>query len=83
MIMEYLLINHPARLPRLRPGRRVRPAGLQLRVRPGQPPVRRGAASSTRARTSPTTIQLNQDRCIMCTRCVRFTREITQTGELR
>jgi NADH-quinone oxidoreductase subunit G len=27
-------------------------------------------------------IQLNQDRCIMCTRCVRFTREISQTGEL-
>jgi NADH-quinone oxidoreductase subunit G len=27
-------------------------------------------------------VQLNQDRCIMCTRCVRFTREITQTGEL-
>ncbi len=28
------------------------------------------------------TIQLNQDRCILCTRCVRFTREITGTGEL-
>ena len=28
-------------------------------------------------------IQLNADRCIMCTRCVRFTREITQTGELQ
>ena len=28
-------------------------------------------------------IQLNQDRCIMCTRCVRFTREISQTGELQ
>jgi len=28
-------------------------------------------------------VQLNQDRCIMCTRCVRFTREITQTGELQ
>lgn len=27
-------------------------------------------------------IVLNQDRCIMCTRCVRFTREITQTAEL-
>jgi NADH-quinone oxidoreductase subunit G len=27
-------------------------------------------------------IQLNMDRCIMCTRCVRFTREISQTGEL-
>ena len=28
-------------------------------------------------------IQLNQDRCILCTRCVRFTREITQTAELQ
>jgi NADH-quinone oxidoreductase subunit G len=27
-------------------------------------------------------IVLNQDRCIMCTRCVRFTREITGTAEL-
>ena len=25
--MEFLLINHPARLPDLRPGRRARPAG--------------------------------------------------------
>ena len=28
-------------------------------------------------------IQLNQDRCILCTRCVRFAREITQTAELQ
>ena len=44
----------PARLPRLRPGGRVRPAGLQLRVRPGQPPLRRAAGSSTPARRSRT-----------------------------
>ena len=31
----------PARLPRVRPGRRVQPAGLQLRLRPQQQPVRR------------------------------------------
>lgn len=28
-------------------------------------------------------IVLNTDRCIMCTRCVRFTREITGTAELQ
>ena len=44
----------PARLPGLRPGRRVRPAGLQLPLRPGDPPLRRGADWSTRARTSRT-----------------------------
>ena len=43
-----------ARLPGLRPGRRVRPAGLQLSLRPGGPPLRRGADWSTRARMSRT-----------------------------
>ncbi len=27
-------------------------------------------------------IILDQERCVLCTRCVRFTREITKTGEL-
>jgi NADH-quinone oxidoreductase subunit G len=27
-------------------------------------------------------VVINQNRCIMCTRCVRFTREISGTGEL-
>ncbi len=27
-------------------------------------------------------VMLDQERCVLCTRCVRFTREITKTGEL-
>jgi NADH-quinone oxidoreductase subunit G len=38
-----------------------------------QPPNKPGLSS---------TITLFTDRCIMCTRCVRFTREISGTGEL-
>ncbi len=38
-----------------------------------QPPNKPGLSSK---------ITLFTDRCIMCTRCVRFTREITGTGEL-
>ncbi len=54
MIMEYAPDQPPARLPRLRPGRRVRPAGLQLHYGQSSPPVRRGTQASTPARTSPT-----------------------------
>ncbi len=43
MIMEYLLINHPLDCPVCDQAGDVRPPGLQLRVRPVEPPVRRGA----------------------------------------
>ncbi|MHC4402677.1 MAG: NADH-quinone oxidoreductase subunit G [Planctomycetota bacterium] len=37
---------------------------------------------SSRRRDVGPTVTLFVDRCIMCTRCVRFTREISGTGEL-
>ncbi len=40
-VLEFLLINHPARLPDLRPGRRVRAAGLRVPGRAGRDPLRR------------------------------------------
>ena len=72
----------PARLPRLRPGRAS--AGCRTTA---TNTARRTTGSSRSGLVNPRKdvsdlIQLNQDRCIMCTRCVRFTREITQTGEL-
>ena len=83
MIMEYLLLNHPLDCPVCD---QAGECGLQdysfqygqsmhrfVEERHGQP---------AQGRLGPM-IQLNQDRCIMCTRCVRFTREITQTGELQ
>ena len=39
-------------------------------------------AFSSRRRDVGPTVTLFVDRCIMCTRCVRFTREVTGTGEL-
>lgn len=37
---------------------------------------------TSRRRTMGDTVELFVDRCVMCTRCVRFTREITGTAEL-
>jgi NADH-quinone oxidoreductase subunit G len=39
-------------------------------------------AFTSRKRDVGPTISLFVDRCIMCTRCVRFTREVSGTGEL-
>ncbi len=81
MIMEYLLINHPLDCPVCD---QAGQCGLQdYSYEYGQAAHRFVEERTVNPRKDVSeAIQLNQDRCIMCTRCVRFTREITQTGEL-
>lgn len=82
MIMEYLLINHPLDCPVCD---QAGQCGLQdYSYRHGQANHRFVEERIVNPRKDVSDrIQLNQDRCIMCTRCVRFTREITQTSELQ
>src|SRR4051812_41586144 len=82
MVMEYLLINHPLDCPVCD---QAGECGLQdYSYEYGQSVHRFVEERTVNARKDVSdAIQLNQDRCIMCTRCVRFTREITQTGELQ
>ncbi len=82
MIMEYLLINHPLDCPVCD---QAGMCGLQdYSYEYGQSNHRFVEERVVNPRKDVSdAIQLNQDRCIMCTRCVRFTREITQTGELQ
>jgi NADH-quinone oxidoreductase subunit G len=81
MIMEYLLINHPLDCPVCD---QAGQCGLQdYSFEYGQSVHRFAEERIVNPRKDVSDrIQLNQDRCIMCTRCVRFTREITQTAEL-
>lgn len=82
MIMEYLLINHPLDCPVCD---QAGECGLQdYSYEHGQAIHRFVEERTVNPRKEVSDkIQLNQDRCIMCTRCVRFTREITQTAELQ
>ncbi|MDR3639422.1 MAG: molybdopterin-dependent oxidoreductase [Isosphaeraceae bacterium] len=82
MIMELLLINHPLDCPVCD---QAGECGLQdYSYEYGQSSHRFIEERIVNPRKDVSDkIQLNQDRCIMCTRCVRFTREITQTGELQ
>jgi NADH-quinone oxidoreductase subunit G len=81
MIMEYLLLNHPLDCPVCD---QAGECGLQdYSYRYGQSVHRFVEERTVNPRKDVSDlIQLNMDRCIMCTRCVRFTREISQTGEL-
>ena len=81
MIMEYLLLNHPLDCPVCD---QAGECGLQdYSYHYGQSAHRFVEERIVNPRKDVSDlIQLNQDRCIMCTRCVRFTREISQTGEL-
>jgi NADH-quinone oxidoreductase subunit G len=82
MIMEYLLINHPLDCPVCD---QAGQCGLQdYSFEYGQSVHRFVEERTVNPRKEVSEkIQLNQDRCIMCTRCVRFTREITHTDELQ
>ena len=82
MVMELLLINHPLDCPVCD---QAGECGLQdYSYEYGQANHRFVEERTVNPRKDVSDlIQLNADRCIMCTRCVRFTREITHTGELQ
>lgn len=82
MIMELLLLNHPLDCPVCD---QAGECGLQdYSYEYGQSNHRYLEERTVNPRKDVSdNIQLNADRCIMCSRCVRFTREITHTGELQ
>ena len=72
----------PARLPDLRPGRRVQAAGLRLRLGRDAARTREPRRPAKKSVDLGPTIVFDQERCILCRRCVRFCREVPKTGEL-
>ena len=77
-VMEYLLVNHPLDCPVCD---QAGECGLQDYSLPASAAARAGSRKTkprSRRRTSATTCMLYSDRCIMCTRCVRFTREVSR-----
>ena len=62
----------PARLPDLRPVRRVRAAGLHVSRKGARTRATASPSASIRSRISAATCCTSPNRCILCTRCVRF-----------
>ena len=80
-VMEFLLINHPVDCP-------VCDQAGECHLQDYSYQYGRGESRFTEAKNKQPkkdigpNVLLYSDRCIMCTRCVRFTREVTGTNEL-
>ena len=76
-VLELLLAQPPARLPGLRQGRRVPAAGQHVRASAaGESRFTEEKRHFEKPLPLVRQIVLDRERCIMCYRCVRFTREI-------
>ncbi len=77
----------PARLPGVRQGRRVPTAGLLVPFGPGDSrmefPRRMFDGEGVKADVDfGPTLMLNRNRCILCTRCVRFMKEVDTDAQI-
>ena len=82
-VMEFLLINHPARrLPDLRPGRRVRPAGPGDGLRRLRLALHAENKRAVEDKYIGPLVKTIMNRCIQCTRCVRFVTEVAGVPDL-
>jgi NADH-quinone oxidoreductase subunit G len=79
--MEFLLINHPVDCPVCDQAGECHLQDYSYQYGRGESRFQEAKNKRPKKDVGPNVL-LYSDRCIMCTRCVRFTREVTGTGEL-
>ncbi len=81
-VLEFLLLNHPLDCPVCDQAGECELQNYYMDH--GAYDARYNEDKTKRKKAFPIgpTVMLDQERCILCTRCVRFTREISKTGEL-
>ncbi|MFG0251966.1 MAG: 2Fe-2S iron-sulfur cluster-binding protein, partial [Phycisphaerales bacterium JB038] len=80
-VMEYLLINHPVDCAVCDQAGECYLQDYSFEYGSGESRFEEEKIKQPKKDVGPN-ILLYSDRCIMCTRCVRFTREISETSEL-
>ncbi len=80
-VMEYLLINHPLDCPVCDQSGECFLQDYSYEYGRGVSRFEEAKVKQPKKDLGPH-VYLYADRCIMCTRCVRFTREVSQTAEL-
>lgn len=80
-VMEYLLINHPVDCAVCDQAGECGLQDYSYEYGRGESRFEEEKIKNPKKDVGPNVL-LYSDRCIMCTRCVRFTKEVTQTSEL-
>ena len=80
-VLEFLLANHPLDCPVCDQSGECDLQNFYLNFGLYDPRFREQKVKKHKAVTLGPHVMLDQERCILCSRCVRFTDEITKTGE--
>jgi NADH-quinone oxidoreductase subunit G len=81
-VLEFLLANHPLDCPVCDQSGECDLQNFYLEFGLYDPRFREQKVKKHKAVPIGPHVMLDQERCILCSRCVRFTDEITRTGEL-
>ena len=80
-VLEFLLANHPLDCPVCDQSGECDLQNFYMNFGLYNPRFREQKVKKKKAVTLGPNVMLDQERCILCSRCVRFTDEITKTGE--
>ncbi len=81
-VLELLLLNHPLDCPVCDQAGECELQNYYMEHGAYDPRFNENKTKRKKATPIGPYVMLDQERCILCTRCVRFTQEITKTGEL-
>ncbi len=81
-VLEFYLLNHPLDCPICDKGGECPLQDYTLKYGPGESRSAEEKVQRAKHQTFGPHIVFDAERCILCTRCVRFCREIPETGEL-
>ena len=81
-VLEFLLINHPLDCPVCDQSGECDLQNFYMQYGLYDPRFKEQKVKKAKAVPLGPTVMLDAERCILCSRCVRFTDEISKTGEL-
>ena len=81
-VMEYLLVNHPLDCPICDQAGECKLQQYAYLFGPAQSSMEEPKVELEKRKVLGPHVVLDQERCISCTRCVRFLEEVTETREL-
>lgn len=81
-VLEFLLANHPLDCPICDKGGECPLQDYTLRYGPGESRLAEPKVKRLKATPYGPTIVFDAERCVLCSRCVRFLREVPKSGEL-
>ena len=81
-VLEFLLINHPLDCPVCDQSGECDLQNFYMQYGLYDPRFKEQKVKKAKATPLGPTVMLDAERCVLCSRCVRFTDEISKTGEL-